>query len=168
MKMRVRARWRRGDGILLMECIFYMAILAVFMGMTGAVFFKFSQQSSAISRNSEQIARSLRAGEKWRADVRFASALETFQQDNLPFLRILQETNEVLYTFQHGAVWRREPGREKWQLLLEDVKNSSMTNVKTAFSEAWVWELELSSKEKRKLTPRFSFIAAPGRQMEEK
>jgi len=102
----------------------------------------------------------LRAGERWRADVRQATGPiigETAAQGEI--IRIPEGTNEVIYQFQAGKIRRQAAGDP--ELLLDRVRSSDMARDVRGATVAWQWELELTPMRKEIHLPlRFTFEAA--------
>ena len=77
---------------------------------------------------TDDIGSALRAGERWRADVRNATGEITVEDStNGEVMRIPGPGEEVIYHFESGTVRREIPGRENSQLLLARVNTSQMT-----------------------------------------
>ena len=63
----------RRRGFLVVEAFMYMALLLMFSTLAYQVYHRAKQQSADIHRQSRQISLAMRAGERWRADVRQAT-----------------------------------------------------------------------------------------------
>ena len=128
MKMpRNIARVRHQAGILLVECLVYIAVFAILLGVGTAAFYFCWDHSKALVYATDDISSALRAGERWRADVRGATgkiSVETTATGEL--VRIPGAEREIVYRFESGEV-RRETGtsNHSW-LLLPKVKTSQM------------------------------------------
>src|SRR5213593_4873328 len=61
------------QGIMLVDCLVYLAIWTVVVGLAFSAFFRCMSYSKNLARNADDIARALKAGERWRQDVRAAS-----------------------------------------------------------------------------------------------
>ena len=61
---------RRAAGILLVECLVYIAVFAILLGGGMAAFYFCWDHSRALIYATNDIESALRAGERWRADVR--------------------------------------------------------------------------------------------------
>ena len=57
-------------GISIIECLVYGFVLLVLLGVAYCAFYRCVENSYTLRRNAEDIATALRAGERWRADVR--------------------------------------------------------------------------------------------------
>jgi hypothetical protein len=156
------SRVRRQAGILLMECLVYISVFAILLGIGTAAFYFCWDHTRAVIATTDDIASALHVGERWRADVRGATgkiAIETTDAGEV--VRIPQTGKEVLYRFESGGVRREIPSQNISQLLLPKVKASQMKTETRGGVTAWQWELELSSHRKEKQMPlRFTFEAA--------
>jgi hypothetical protein len=156
------SRARVPAGYLLMECIVYIALFALILGLALTSFYLCWDNSKALLYATDDIAAALRAGERWRADVRDATGkitVETTTEGEL--LRIPRGTNEVLYRFNAGEVRRQLASSDFSESLLSTVKASQMVMDKRGPVSAWRWELELKSRRKETHLPLlFTFEAA--------
>ena len=146
-------------GYSLIECLVYIAVLAVVLNLSFSAYYRYDLHTRSLRRNADDITRALRAGERWREDVRTATAPPHVIANGLA---IPQSTGEVAYTFADNAIWR-QIGTSRVSVL-KDVKASAMLDDPRPRIKAWRWELELASPGKAVLVrPLFSFIALPGR-----
>ena len=60
-------------GILLMECLAYMGLWLAVVGLALHFFYRAYTQSKHLTRNADDIVRVLKAGERWRVEVRGSS-----------------------------------------------------------------------------------------------
>ena len=152
------------SGVLLIECVVYIAIFAIVVGLGLATFFLFWDNSKALLYATDDIEAALRAGERWRADVRGATGnitVETTPQGK--YLRIPQGTNVILYGFSAGEIRRQLASSTFSESLLPTVEASQMVMDRRGAVSAWRWELELKSRRKETHLPlRFTFEAAAG------
>src|SRR5580765_2729022 len=73
-KMRLLGRSKsRSNGFLLIDCLVYIGLLAVLLGLAFIAFYRVSDYSRHLSQNAADISRALYAGERWRKDVRTAT-----------------------------------------------------------------------------------------------
>src|SRR5262245_46465663 len=96
---------RRRRGFSLLECAVYVGVLAVILSRAYAAFYRTLGNWSSLNRNAADIVRTLQTGERWRADVRAATApprLVGSPQEAL--LHVPQKEGEILYAFRDGAV----------------------------------------------------------------
>jgi len=156
------SRTRAQTGVLLVECIVYIAIFAIVMGLGLATFYLCWDDSKALLYATDDMAAALRAGERWRADVRNATGkitVETTAREEL--LRIPHGTNAILYRFSAGEVHRQLASSDYSEALLPTVESSQMVMDPRGPVSAWRWELELKSRRKETHLPlRFTFEAA--------
>jgi hypothetical protein len=150
-------------GVLLIECIVYIALFALIVGLGMATFFLFWDNSKALMYATDDIAAALRAGERWRADVRSATGKITVETNGqAEVLRIPCGTNAILYTFDGGEVHRQIASSQFLESLLPTVRASQMLIDKRGAVSAWRWELELKQRRKEAHLPlMFTFEAAP-------
>jgi hypothetical protein len=153
---------RRAAGILLMECLVYLSVFTILLGIGTAAFYFCWDHSRALIFATDDIAAALHTGERWRADVRAATgkiAVETTAAGEV--VRIPEAEKEVVYRFESGAVRREIPAVNLSQVLLPKVKSSQMQAEARAGVTAWRWELELTPRRKEAYLPlRFTFAAA--------
>ncbi len=157
MKTQPQLNDRRG--IMLVECLIYLAVTTVLVGLGMALFIRCQSAASNLSRNADDIAAALQAGERWRADLRLATASPVCAGTDAPELTIPQAGGMVIYRFADDAVWRRAESDATWTRLLERVKHAGWNSDPRGPVTAWHLDLELKSKRlTAKLRPLFSFI----------
>jgi len=159
LKMTVRPYTRRQNGMLLMECLVYMALLVVVLGLAYAAYYRCTENSKRLNQNVDDIIRVLQAGERWRDDIRTAQAVTATEGS----LRLAQSNATVDYVFEQNTVWRRAGAQAPLARFLGGVKASRMERDERRHVTAWRWEVELASREKSpRYRPFFTFEAAPG------
>jgi hypothetical protein len=149
-----------------METLVYIGLLFVVLGLGYAVVYRCIEQSILLRRSTEDMARVLDAGERWRADVRAASAgisSEGAQSNQLVYLK--NTRGEVTYRFAGGAVARRV-SEGPWIPVVSNVKASAMVPDSRREVSAWRWEVELQPRKRAsaqpgRVRPLFTFIAVP-------
>ncbi len=153
---------RSQTGVLLIECIVYIGLFAIIVGLGLATFYLCWDNSKALFYATDDIASALRAGERWRADVRGATGEITVETTTAgELLRIPRGTNEVLYRFDAGEIRRRLASSDFSESLLPTVKASQMVMDTRGPVNAWRWELELKSRRKEMHLPLlFTFETA--------
>ena len=155
------AQWHQG--IMLIDCLVYLAIWSVVVGLAFSAFFRSMSYSKNLARNADDIARALKAGERWREDVRAATGpfkLVTGQASVEQALHIPQKTGEVIYRFIDGAVLRQTGTNAPWIPALSGVKSSRMEKDERQRVVSWRWEVELKNKQKvARVRPLFTFQA---------
>jgi len=162
MKLRLNiSKTRPKTGMLLIECLVYIAVFAILLGIGTATFYLFWDHSKALLYTTNDIESALYAGERWRADVRDATgkiSVETASGGEL--LRIPHGKDEIFYSFHDGSVLRKMTSSNTPQLLFEKVKTSQMIKETRDSGLAWRWELELSPHRKEMHLPLvFTFEA---------
>lgn len=156
------SRIRAQAGVLLVECIVYIGLFAIIVGLGLTTFYLCWDNSKALTYATDDIGAALRAGERWRADVRSATGkitVETTSQGE--YLRIPRGKSVVLYSFSAGEVHRRLASSHLSESLLTTVQTSQMVSNPRGPVNAWRWELELKSRRKEAHLPLlFTFEAA--------
>ena len=154
---------RRQQGIMLVDCLVYLAIWAVVVGLAFSAFYRSMNYSANLARNADDIARALKAGERWRKDVREATGpfkLVAGEASVEQALHIPQKTGEVIYLFTDGAVLRQKGTNAPWIPALSGVKSSRMEKDERQRVVSWRWEVELKNKQKAaRARPLFTFQA---------
>ena len=149
-------RNRSQQAFTLIETLVYIAVLTVVMTLAYPLFCRSLKGSNDLRRNADDIERVIHTGERWREDVRRATAAPRLDGNAL---HIPHGTGDVLYAFSNGVVWRGNVA------VLRDVRTSQMQADARQQVESWRWELELvSSKKPVRLRPLFSFEAVARRQ----
>lgn len=145
----------------LIECLTYCALFFVVAGLAFAAYYRMEEQARGLNRNAGDITAAMRAGERWRADLRLATAAPQIENGNA--IRITQKAGEVRYTFLDNAVWRQGAGQANATLILERVKSFSMQPERRQRVTAWRWELELQTRRvQASVYPLFTFIGVAG------
>ena len=163
MKLRLSIpRVGASAGYLLIECLVYIGVFAVLLGIGYGAFYVCWDYSKALHYVTDDINSALHAGERWRVDIRNATGkiiVETTAAGEL--LRIPCGTNEVLYRFNDGEIRRQMASSDFSESLLPTVKASQMVMDARGPVSAWRWELELKSRRKEARLPLlFTFEAA--------
>lgn len=158
------ARTLSASGFTLIECLMYIALLAVILGIGSLAFYHVWDSNKALSRNSDDIVRALQAGEMWRADIRQATGpVKITKTNSVETLRIPCRNKEFLYSFSNGEMHRKAPGSRIWETILTRVQSSRMQLDQREGVTAWRWELALQTYRKHaKVHPLFTFEAAAG------
>ena len=163
-------------GITFVELLAYMILFAAFLAFAYRVVHVNASESRAIHNNASDIIRVIKAGERWRQDIREAVSLPQVTQSSLSnpqkaaekiqvtYLQIVKSSHTIWYAFREGSVYRKD-GRQPdhWAVVLEETAASStMTSERRGQTVAWRWELELKATREAALTrPLFSFISVP-------
>jgi hypothetical protein len=153
---------RRTAGVLLIECITYIAVFAILTAIGSAAFYLCWDHSKAVTYATDDIGAALRAGEHWRADVRDATgkiSVETSAAGEV--MHIPESGKEVVYRFESGQVRREVQGWQNADALLARVNHSQMSPETRDGVTAWRWELDLVVRRTETHLPLlFTFEAA--------
>jgi len=157
------SRTRRAAASLLIECMVYIAVFAILLGIGFAAFYFCWDHSKALIGTTDDIAAALRAGEHWRADVRAATGKISVEVTTTgEVVRIPEAGREIDYRFESGEMRRESPAANISQLLLPQVKASQMAADARGPVTAWRWELELRQRRQETHLPLlFTFAAVP-------
>jgi hypothetical protein len=151
-------------GIMIGECLVYISIWSVLMGLAFTAFYRTLDNARALRRNAADIVRAVNTGERWREDVRGATRpirLVAMEGSMDQALHIPGREGEVIYYFTGTNMLRRANVDAPWVEALGGVKTSRMQRDARDRVASWRWELELNpGKRKVKLRPLFTFQAA--------
>lgn len=155
---------RRPTAFALIPLIVYIGVAVVVMNLAGIAFFAVLEHMRAVRFDTEQVMSALRAGERWRADIRRAAVSpKLIQEDDGPLLLLQVGTNRVAYKLvSHWAL--RQPARNaRWQVALRDVAESKFVrDDRPGGVRAWRWEVRFEDRKGRKRHPlAFTFQAVP-------
>jgi hypothetical protein len=146
----------------LIECLVYMTVMFIILGLAFTAFYQCQTNAIALQRNAAEIARTIRAGEQWRNDVRQSPGLSYLDQDGIKFIQLPATNGEVAYVFSGSNIWRKLAGKDQWVVFLENVKASEMKMEKRNDLTVCSWDLELKEHhQKSRVKPMFSFLAVP-------
>ena len=153
---------RRQAGVMLIECLVYIAVFGVLLGGGTAVFYFCWDHTRAMIYATSDITVALHAGERWRADVRVATGnISVATTTTGEVVRIPEAKEEVFYRFESGEMRREIPALHQSLILLPKVKSSQMTAEPRGSVSALRWELELTPRRKETHLPLlFTFEAA--------
>jgi hypothetical protein len=151
----------REQGMMLIDCLAYIALLALILGLTFSAFYRTTENSRNLAGNAGDIVRALNAGERWREDLRASSGPPRSEEENgAPILRLPQAGGDVSYAFRDGAVFRRALPNTNWTALLPAVAFSTMHAEPRSQVICWHWDIELKGRQKvARVRPVFSFVA---------
>lgn len=153
---------RRSHGYLLIECLVYILVLFILLGVSYLALFRCIDNSVALRRNADDISKALHIGECWRADVRSATGKIRFQETN--FVQVLYLPNsrgQTVYCFASNSISRSYNGRP-WSQLLTNIASSSMAPDPRKTVVAWRWDLELKPRRNNsRICPLFTFRSVP-------
>jgi Tfp pilus assembly protein FimT len=164
MKIRCTRATGGEGGFTLIECLAYIGLLAVVLGVATRLFFQSWDDSKALRRNADDIVRILHTGDQWRDDVRAATGLvQVTDADGVEQLRIPASTGEIVYTFSNGELRRQAGAAAVNRVWLSNVKSSQMQSDSRRDVTAWRWELELKTvKKTARWRPLFTFETVAG------
>ena len=153
----------RRAGVMLIECLVYISVLVVLLGLGFAAFYSCWDKSKSLRYHADDITRALRAGERWRADIRSATGPITVKTaPDGQMLEIPRGTNTVVYVFTTGQVSRQLGPTAPWVTVLPKVKASEMLADRRTHVTAWRWDVELlPARAQVRVPPLFSFQAVP-------
>lgn len=163
MKLSLYLSSSRQRGASLLECLVYIAVLGLLLNLAVLAFNRCWDDSKHLRRNAEDIARALKAGEIWRADIRAATGtIQAVTLADADQLVIPQPAGTVIYSFRHGELRRQAGPGGPVTLVLPQACSSRMQADARARVTAWRWELELAAAPKKPgLPPLFTFEAVP-------
>jgi len=146
---------------MLIECLVYVAVFMVIAGLATAAFYRALENSRRLRRNVADIALALQAGERWRAEVRSATApLRLVTEPAQQTLHIPRGADEIVYSFVQGTLLRRAATNAAWTKALANLKSSQMAREERNGVVSWRWEIEFKSQLKEtRVRPLFSFLA---------
>ena len=152
---------RQIAGILLIECIVYIAIFALLTSIGLAAFYLCWDHSKALIYATEDISATLRSGERWRTDVRNAVGKISLEPTATgQVVQVPEKDKAIIYRFEAGTVHREIPAQHISELLLARVTKSQMLTESRNGIAAWRWELELGSRRSETQLPLlFTFEA---------
>jgi hypothetical protein len=152
---------KRTQAYTLIECITYVAVLAIVLNLGFTAYFRCQLNAAHLRRNADDITSALRAGERWRTDIRKAVSSTRSTSGGLV---IPQRDGDVTYEVADGTVWRQTT--QSRIAILKQVKNSVMQTEVRGQVHAWRWELELATPQKAvQMRPLFTFEAAGEQQL---
>ena len=153
---------RRAGGIMLVQCLVYIAVFAILLSVGFGAFYLCWNHSKAMLYATDDIGAALRAGERWRADVRAATGKISVEDTaSGEVVRIPEPEKEVTYRFESGEVRREISTLKNSELVLQKVRASEMRMESRDGVPAWRWELVLNERRPETQLPLlFTFEAA--------
>lgn len=153
----------RTAGTSLIECLVYIAVFGLLLGLATAAFYFCWDNTRAMMGTTDKIEAALRAGERWRADVRSATGPVSVEwAGDSETVRIPEGSREIVYHFNQGTLRREQNPSASQPFVLEAVRASAMYTESRNGVIACRWELELAPVRKAHPHPlRFTFEAAP-------
>lgn len=160
MRIRAQHSLKGTRGILLIECLVYIAILGMIFSLAVSCFFRCLGYSRDLRRNADDVARVLKAGERWRADIRQAVTVATVRNAEGESLLLKGPAGDIRYQLADGKVWREAGGPDRRLVFLTGVKASAMERDQRSQVAAMRWEVELESRQSAtRVRPLFTFTA---------
>lgn len=156
---------RHKSGVSLVECLVYIAVFAILTGIGTATFYLCWNQSKALVYATDDISAALRAGERWRTDIRNANGPVSIEQTvSGEKVQVPTHDKTIVYHFESGEVRREIPSTRQSELLLPKVISSKMNKETRNGVTAWCWELDLAVRRPETQLPLlFTFEAVQPR-----
>jgi len=150
------------SGVTLIECLVYVAVLAILTGVALGVFYLCWNGFQGVISTTDDVSAALRAGERWRADIREATGTISVENDaSGQIIKIPENGKQIVYSFNSGEMRRQAGPNSLSQLILPKVKSSDMKSDARGGVKAWQWELELPQRPRGPHVPiLFTFEAA--------
>ena len=154
-------RKRPPRGTTIIEVLVYLAVLFLIMGLATGAFFRTLEHTRQVRRVAADISRALAAGERWRQDVRAATAAPRLEAvGSVQALHIPAAGGEVVYFFDGHAITRTAGTNNLPQVVLNQVKATAFQRDVRERLTSWRWEIELATSRQRvRIAPLFSFEA---------
>ena len=152
---------RHQSGVTLIECLVYIAVFGILLGIGTASFYLCWDHTRAMILTATEVESALRAGECWRADVRAATgkiSVETTTTGET--VRIPKGNKMIVYHLETGELRREVPAQNDSRLLLTKVRVSEMRAAARDGVVAWRWELEATPRREANFPLLFTFEAA--------
>lgn len=151
-------------GFQLIEVLVYMAALTVLLSVAYVAFNRALERSEALRRSADDIVRALRAGERWRADVRSAAGPIRIEHAVGGERLVIPVAGGVIAYEHRTNVVVRRPVSGPEAVLLQRVRASAMSLENREAVRVWRWELELQPPTRKpvQVRPLFTFLAVSG------
>lgn len=144
---------------MLIDLLIYVALVMGVLVLLGIVFGRAASQAGGLRQNIADIERAMKAGERFRADVRAATGEIRSESGKLA---IPAGAGEIRYEFAGANVLRFRPGIERPEVLLNSVKEARVFSDQREHATAWRLEVELDQRQKAaRMRPLFTFISTP-------
>lgn len=148
------------SGFMLVEALIYIGVLSVVLTLCILTLNRGHQSARDLRRNAADIERTLKAGERWREDVRAAVEAPTVSEDGR-VVAIRQANATVRYEFSDGRVWREQDKSRR--VTLDRVQGSQFLLDKRTHVTALRWEIELATAQRVvRVRPLFTCAAVSG------
>ena len=154
-------RLRPQRGFTILELLVCISVLAILISLAGVTYYRSQRHMIGISRCATDIMLTMSAGERWREDVRSATAPPALDDG---VLVIPQENGALMYRFDKDVVVRKRSPDTDWRPLLKNVKGSRMMSDRGKHVTSWRWEVELRQRAREaRVRPLFTFMAVPAK-----
>jgi Tfp pilus assembly protein PilE len=148
-------------GYALIEALVYFGVVVVLLAIAYLAMDRCITNSMALRRAADDIGNALRAGERWRADMRLSTQTRWQDIEGSRVLRLSTQQGEIQYRWEAGALGRRV-GNGPWTIILNRVKMISISPEPREHVAAWRCEMELEPRRKSaRVQPLFTFYAVP-------
>lgn len=154
-KSNPRRRHAGEEGMLLIECLVYIALLFIVLNLAFAAWYRCSENSKRLNRNVDDVVLALQAGERWRDDIRAAMSITASGGS----LELAQSNATVSYVFEGDAVLRRAKSGTPLVRFLSGIKSSQMRKDARSEVAAWNWQVQLAPRGAEHFAPFFAFEA---------
>lgn len=150
------------SGSFLVECLVYLVVLTILVSVALGALYVCWDGFKALISTTDDVSAVLRAGERWRADVRSASGTISIENTaSGQIVKIPENGNQIVYSFGSGEIQRQIGPNGFSHVVLPRVKSSEMKTEVRGGVKAWQWELELPERPKGPHEPMlFTFEAA--------
>ena len=161
MRLPTNISTARAAGVSLIECLVYIAVFVILLGIGTGVFFFCWDHTRAVLYATNDIESALRVGEGWRADVRAATGKITVETTTTgEVVTIPEDRKNIFYRFTGGELRRQVASENISQLVLSRVKTSEIRADPRGKVAAWRWEVTLLERRKEMHVPLlFTFEA---------
>jgi hypothetical protein len=154
---------QRVRGLLLMECLVYLSLWFVIVGVGFGLFYQVYSQAKHLARTADDIGRVLKAGERWRQEVRASELAPRWQSTESGVgdeLLLGGETTWVAYRCTTTNLLRRTAADPEWREFLGGLKACALHCDERGPVVSWRWEIEIQARVPRpSIRPRFTFQA---------
>jgi Tfp pilus assembly protein FimT len=161
--MKTATQSRRRSGVMLVECLVYIAVFGILTAIGFASYYLCWNQSKAVVYATDSITAALHAGERWRADVRHATgAIRVEESAGGQTLKIPGAGGTTIYRFAGGELRRETSVPPRSEVALSRVLTSRMNVEPRGGVTGCRWELQLVQRRPETQLPLlFTFEAAP-------
>jgi hypothetical protein len=163
---------RSVSAYMLVECLVYISAVCFLLGAGYVALDRCITSSELLRRSADDITSAIHAGERWRADVRLATAeIRLVNTNGEQMLHLTGPRGTREYRFADGSIFRRVD-QGAWSRMIANVQSSTMESDARGSVSAWRWELELQPRLKGpakpgRVRPLFTFTAVSGRNSEQ-